>query len=205
MPTKLWTVFSRPIREKMTEVDHRELRSSGFWVGHILMILATIFGVYLAASAGLKQAIIFNEINDTQSNYYLRLSLHDELAENVHLLRQYHDNYLSKSIYSRDLKLNNPKIERFVWETMRFSPFTLETPSYFLSEVRRFYRHVDDIIEKTEQQTYSASYASQLLLVQLDRMEHTVLVKLADNAQQLAEELADFGISTTRIEVSHAK
>ncbi len=131
--------------------------------------------------------------------------MHDELAENVHLLRQYHDDYLSKNISNRELKRNNPHIDRYVWETMRFSPFTLETPSYFLSEVRRFYRHVDDIIEKTEQQTYSASYASQLLLVQLDRMEHTVLVKLADNAQQLAEELADFGISTTRIEVSHAQ
>lgn len=205
MSTKLWTVFSRPLREKMTEVDHRELRSSGFWVGHVLMILATIFGVYLAASAGLKQAIIFNEINDTQSNYFLRLSLHDELAENVALLRVYHDEYLSKNISNRALKRNNPHIDRYVWETMRFSPFTLETPSYFLSEVRRFYRHVDDIIEKTEQQTYAAHYASPLLLAQLDHMEHTVLMELANNAHQLAKELAEFGISTTRIEVSHAR
>ncbi|MBE0482338.1 MAG: hypothetical protein IBX52_02450 [Bacterioplanes sp.] len=203
MPNKLWTVFSRPLREKMTEVDHRELRSSGFWVGHILMILATIFGVYLAASAGLKQAIIFNEINDTQSNYYLRMSLHDELTENIALLRVYHDEYLSKNISNRELKRNNPHIDRYVWETMRFSPVTLETPSYFLTEVRRFYRQVDGIIDKTEQQTYSAGYASQLLLAQLDHMEHTVLVQLAENAQQLADELAEFGIRTTRIEVSH--
>ncbi|MCD8523849.1 MAG: hypothetical protein LRY66_13760 [Saccharospirillaceae bacterium] len=189
MPMKVISAISQPVKEKLANADHRELTSSGFWIGHLLMIAATIAGVYLAAQAGLQQAILFNDITSKETNYYLRQSLHDEVSINVKILRQYNEDYFGRGISVQELKQNNPKISRYVWEAMKFSPNTLETPSYFLSEIQNFYRNVDDLIEKREKFTYGPTHASKLLVEQLDRMEKTVLPKLAANGEKLAADL----------------
>lgn len=194
MPMKVISALSRPVKEKLANADHRDLTSSGFWIGHLLMIAATIAGVYLAAQAGLQQAILFDDITSKETNYYLRQSLYDEVNTNVDILRQYNEDYFGRGISVQELKQNNPKISRYVWDTMKFSPYTLETPSYFLSEVQNFYRIVDDLIEKREKFTYGPTHASKLLLERLDHMEKNVLPKLAANTDKLATELMVYNV-----------
>lgn len=191
---KLFAVLSRPVKEKLLSADHSELQSSAFWVGHILMVAATIAGVYLAAQAGLQQAILFDDITSKQSNFYLRQSLYEEVSSNVTILRDYNSEYFSRSISAQELKQNNPKLSRYVWDTMKYSPFTLETPSYFLMEVQSFYRQVDDLIEKGEKRTYGASYAGKMLTELLDHMEKDVLPALKNNSDSLAQELKAVGV-----------
>ncbi|WP_298441258.1 hypothetical protein [uncultured Ferrimonas sp.] len=176
------------------KIDHSELTSSAFWIGHTLMIIATVVGVYLAAQAGLKQAIIFDDVTARQNNYFLRQSLYEELADNIGSLREYDKQYLSRNISSNQLKANAPNISRYVWETMKYSQITLETPSYFLGETRRFYAQVDDIIAKAEASFYSSQYASGLMTKQLDRMAHEVLPKLKSNTATLATYLEQFDV-----------
>lgn len=199
---KLFAVLSRPLKEKLLTADHSELRSSGFWVGHMLMVAATIAGVYLAAQAGLQQAILFDDITGKQSNFYLRQSLYEEVASNVTLLRGYNNEYFSKAISAQELKQNNPKLSRYVWDTMKYSPFTLETPSYFLMEVQSFYRQVDDLIEKGEKRTYGASYAGNMMTELLDHMENEVLPALQNNSNALAQELKTVGVEVVRMKGS---
>jgi hypothetical protein len=158
------------------------------------MIAATIAGVYLAAQAGLQQAILFDDITSKETNYYLRQSLYDEVNTNVKILRKYNEEYFARGISVQELKQNNPKIGRYVWETMKYSPNTLETPSYFLTEIQNFYRTVDDLIEKREKFTYGPSYATKLLTEQLDNMEKNVLPKLAENGNRLAAELLVYNV-----------
>ena len=194
MPMKVLSVLSRPVKEKLAHADHRDLTSSGFWIGHLLMIAATIAGVYLAAQAGLQQAILFDDITSKETNYYLRQSLYDEVNTNVKILRKYNEEYFARGISVQELKQNNPKIGRYVWETMKYSPNTLETPSYFMTEIQNFYRTVDDLIEKREKFTYGPSYATKLLTEQLDNMEKNVLPKLAENGNRLAAELLVYNV-----------
>lgn len=176
------------------KMNHSDLTSSGFWMGHILMIIATIAGVYLAAQAGLQQAILFDDVTSRQNNYFLRQSLYEELQDNVAILGEYDQQYLSRGISAQQIKQNSPKISRYVWETMKHSEITLETPSYFLGETRRFYAQVDDIIAKRESFTYGPQHASKLMKAQLDNMENNVLPKLQANTRYLAEYLEGFDV-----------
>ncbi|XQF91502.1 hypothetical protein ACOBV8_21780 (plasmid) [Pseudoalteromonas espejiana] len=32
-----------------------------------------------------------------------------------------------------------PTLEKYIWQTMQYSPTTLETPSELLTQIRRFY------------------------------------------------------------------
>ncbi|MFC3151724.1 hypothetical protein ACFOEK_11860 [Litoribrevibacter euphylliae] len=182
------------VQKSAKKLNHRELTNSGFWVGHILMIIATIAGVYLAAQAGLQQAIIFDDVTSKQNNYYLRASLYEEVSDNIRILREYDKAYLSRGVPAKIIRDNSPKVSRYVWETMKYSQATLETPSFFLGEIRRFYVQVDDIIEKREAFTYGPAHASKLMNEVVDRMEKVVLPKLLTNAQDLAAYLEEYDV-----------
>ena len=185
--------------QRNKKIDHSELTSSAFWIGHILMIIATIAGVYLAAQAGLQQAILFDDVTARQNNYFLRQSLYEELQDNIKILRRYDEEFLSRGITANQIKANSPRISRYVWETMKYSETTLETPSYFLGETRRFYAQVDDIVAKRESFTYGPSFASKLMKEQLDNMETQVLPKLKANTEYLARYLKGFDVNVEDI------
>jgi hypothetical protein len=161
------------------------------------MIAATIVGVYLAAQAGLAQAIKFDQYRDMQSNYYLRQSLLDEVSDNVRLLREYEKEYLSRSVADITLKLNRPELSTYVWETMKFNPATLETPSFYLTSIRRFYSISTSLVDKAEQRHLSSSFAAEQLREQLDYVDAEVIPNLKASCDELAEELTKFGIDVT--------
>ena len=147
------------LKEKLAKADHSDLKTSGFWISQSFMIIATIVGVYLAAQAGLDQAIVFDDITSKQSNYFLRQSLYDEVDANIIMLRKYNEEYFSRAVPKSELKQHTPKLRQFVWESMKFSPATLETPSYFLREIQAFYAELDQLIENGTSRVYGHSYA----------------------------------------------
>ncbi|MCC5858839.1 MAG: hypothetical protein JJT90_11830 [Ectothiorhodospiraceae bacterium] len=181
--------------EKLKSMDHRDLGNSGFWISQLFVVVATIIGVYLAAHAGLKQAIVFDELTTRERNYHLRASLHDELRDNVHVLRNYVEESLSQNLSRTMLQNQRPAISQFIWETMRYSPRTLETPSVFLTEGRRFYARAEDIIRKAENGVYGAQHAAGLLDDLLNQMEEELLPRLHDNYTALGEELRRQGVN----------
>lgn len=185
--------------KKIREMDHRDLGSSGFWISQLFVVAATIIGVYLAAHAGLEQAIAFDRLNSQESNYYLRKSLHDEVADNVSILRTYANETLPGNLMQAELKDSRPVMSRYVWETMRYSPHTLEVPSVFLTEARRFVREADAIIHKAERRVIAASYAAQQMNQLLDRVESGLLPGLRQNYEDLAFQLAEQGIEVTTL------
>jgi hypothetical protein len=182
------------MKESLRRMDHRDIGSSGFWVGHMLMIMATIIGVFLAAQAGLAQAIKFDQYKDLQSNYFLRQSLLEEVTDNVKILREYEKEYLSQSVANITLKTNRPDLSTYVWESMKFNSATLETPSFYLTSIRRFYSTSMSLIDKAEQQQLSAVFAAKQLKSELDYIESEVIQSLQVNCNKLAEDLMKYGI-----------
>jgi len=185
------------LKEKIASADHSDLKTSGFWISQLLMIIATIVGVYLAAQAGLEQAIAFDDITSKQSNYYLRRSLYQEVSSNIELLKDYNKEYFSKAIPKSELKQHTPKLRQFVWASMQYSPATLETPSYFLIEVQDFYAELDNLIELGVARVYGASHAGKLMTEQLQHMEQEVLPALARDLEILKSELNNAGIEVS--------
>ena len=183
-----------------------EIKKISYWVGQSIMLVATVLGVFLAAQVGLRQAIIFDDIASKESNYYLRQSLYQEVSDNVDLLRTYNDEYLGRNVPKQTLLANHPKISYYVWETMKFSPFTLKTPSHFLSESRAFYDLAEDLIAKREAGILGASFVEKLMNDKLDHVEKNVLPLIKANTDKLASELADYDVpvESVALEDNHA-
>ncbi|TCI01492.1 hypothetical protein EZV61_17375 [Corallincola luteus] len=189
------TKSDKPGKKPLPKLDNKDLSKSGFWLSHLLTILATVIGVYLAAQAGLSQALIFDTLQTKQNNYYLRSSLYAELADNTALLNAYNHDVLKKGVSVDTIKLRNPRLSTYVWESMKFSPTTLETPTYFLTQTRRFYADVNEIIHKVEQGQYGSRHASSLLQQHLDTMNNEVLPKLQASATALTVELQKYDVA----------
>jgi hypothetical protein len=184
---------------KTSKLDD-EIKKASYWVGQNFMMIATVVGVFLAAQVGLRQAIIFDDIASKESNYYLRQSLAQEVSDNVDLLRIYNDEYLGRNVPKQTLIANHPKISYYVWETMKFSPFTLETPSHFLSETRAFYDLAEDLIAKREAGILGASFVKKQMIEKLDHIEQVVLPLIYANTEKLAGELAEYNVTVESVE-----
>ncbi|NRQ42480.1 hypothetical protein HRH59_07825 [Rheinheimera sp. YQF-2] len=178
-------------RRKLTKalpLQQGEISNLSFWVSQISMIIATILGVYLAAQQGLRQAVVFEQIQSDKSNYYLRKSLQQELSDNLQLIKTFTEQI--KGVGTHNIKRHSLTLDTFVWESMKFSPATLETPPALLSESRKFYREVNDIHGKILSSFYSPHYGTTLLLAQVEHMETVVLPMFEADTSQLKQALS---------------
>ncbi|GAP73931.1 MULTISPECIES: hypothetical protein [Pseudoalteromonas] len=180
----------KKIPKVLQQVDNKELRSTGFWLNQVFLVLSTIFGVYLAAQSGLEQAIKFDTYSKMEDNYYLRTSLYDELLDNQRKIQAYAE-LLAKSPPTSELEFNKPTLDKYVWHTMQYSPTTLETPSAILSAARRFYSQSEFYIERALKRKVSARHASEKLGKLATDLEQNTLPYLKRSAQALKQELAD--------------
>lgn len=175
-------------QKKPLPLEQGEISNLSFWVSQISMIIATVLGVYLAAQQGLQQAVVFEQIQSDKNNFYLRQSLQHELSDNLMLIEGYTEQIKNISVHA--VTRYNLVLDTFVWESMKFSPATLETPSALLSESRKFYREINDIHGKIKTNFYSAHYGTKLLLEQVEHMKTVVLPMFEADINQLKHALA---------------
>ncbi len=173
--------------EAKSRIDTNEIRKVSFWVSQIFILAATVAGVYLAANQGFRQAIAYEKLMGDKSNYYLRLSLRNEISDNIELVREYMKRIETGGPAARKAPF---KLETFIWESMKFSSATLETPSDLLTESRNFYRTVADIQEKVSTLTFGVETAKKQLTELIERMEKDVLPRFDANIKALSEHLA---------------
>ncbi|GAA0345301.1 hypothetical protein GCM10009092_07220 [Bowmanella denitrificans] len=191
--------------QRKVPLDNQELRKTGFWLNQIFMIVSTIVGVYLAAQSGLQQALTFDTYSKMEDNYYLRMSLYDELQDNVRDVEKYATEVLAKSPALQIIKDSRPPMDLYVWETMRFHPSTLETPSEILTEVRRFYSQSRVLMDKVEKRSLGSAYGAEQLLKLSSHIQQQVLPALAGSATELKQALAEEGVNIGGLkELSHA-
>ncbi|MCF2848446.1 hypothetical protein NH514_14450 [Pseudoalteromonas sp. ACER1] len=185
-------------------VDNKELKSTGFWLNQLFLVFSTIFGVYLAAQSGLEQALKFDSFSKMEDNYYLRTSLYDEVKDNADHLKKF-ANLLAKSPPKSELEYNKPTIEKYIWQTMQYSPTTLETPSEFLTEIRRFYSKSQFIIDAAISRKMSAKHASKQLNEAVDIINNKTLPNLKSSALKLQSELSKNGIQISSLKESEQR
>lgn len=172
--------------------DNSDLIKSGFWVGQIFLVIATVAGVYLAAQEGLSQALLFENLNSKEKNFYLQHALADELSDNITTLDSYATLLKNKPIY--DVKAVHPDIDMFVWENMKFSSNALETPSQILSGVRRYNFKTTLLIKKMENNQIGVKNGSKKLIALNEIVKEGALKELINNYTKLHHELTEAGI-----------
>lgn len=170
-----------------------DTRKLSFWVSQLFILLATVVGVYLASSQGFKQALAYGEIQADKNNYFLRKSLQSEIADNLSLVRDYMKRLETGGLPARQAPFS---LDTFVWENMKFSSATLETPPDLLRESRNFYRGVADLQQKIASSTYGVKVGIEKLQELVDHMEKDVLPGFATDLGALRE-----GLKRRNIEV----
>ena len=178
----------------LSDLDASELKSIAFWVSQIFIMVSTIIVVYLAAQSGLEQALKFDDFRQMEDNYYLRASLYDEVSDNVIVVKAYSQNILARSLDTQSIKKNRPQLQQYIWQTMQYSPSTLETPSVILSGVRRFYSDADDIMEKAGSRFYASREAGIKLDKAILEIETVVLPKIKASMVNLKAKLEAEGL-----------
>ncbi|MGH1486782.1 MAG: hypothetical protein ACRBCI_11220 [Cellvibrionaceae bacterium] len=113
-----------------------------FWVSQLAVILSTVLGVYLAASAGLKTAVDFHSIVSQEKNFYTLSALKEEINYNNDLLLDFADknfgfNDDGKAISYKGRTL--PQLNWFVWTTMANTTEALELPADILRDTNRYH------------------------------------------------------------------
>ncbi len=184
---------SSPKPPPIKKIDNSELLKSGFWISQVFMIIATIAGVYFAAQQGLSQALTFDSLKSKELNYHLQRSLHSEINDNIKTLNEYAEFIVKTRLHS--LKQHKPQISEFVWDNMKFSSNTLETPSHLLTSARRFYDRSKNLVAKIENKLYGRKYGAKLLNKLTETMAQDDLIQLEKNYQQLELELKAAGFN----------
>jgi len=182
-------------QQRKIRFDNSDLIKSGFWVGQIFMVIATVVGVFLAAQEGLSQAIKFENLNSKEKNFYLQHALADELIDNITTLEEYTTLLIKNKPY--DLKAHHPMFDTFVWESMKYSSNALETPSQILSAIRRYYNERAVLIKKIEGRQLGARYAANLLVTLNEKIKKEELQELIKHYTKLHNELNEAGIDVS--------
>ncbi len=192
-----------PIKAAVKKLDNSDLIKTGFWVGQVFMLIATMLGVYLASQEGMSQAMTFNDINNLTDNYHLRRSLKDELSDNVDkldstiaYLHQGHSYYAEK---------DRPQFDTYIWQAMRFSPRTMETPSPILTGVRRFHSEVEDLLMRLDKKYLGRNVVIERLeALSLQTKEQTLAYMTAD-LEQIKNVLGQHNVDADQILSYQAK
>lgn len=95
----------------------------------------------------------------------------------------------AKSPPSSEMEYHKPTLEKYIWQTMQYSPTTLETPSIFLTQIRRFYSRAEFVITAAIKRKMSAQQASIELTKIADIIEQQTLPQLKFSTLNLQQEL----------------
>jgi uncharacterized protein (UPF0333 family) len=159
--------------------------SKEFWFSHSIILLATIFGVYLAAISGFEQAIKFENTISYKNNYYLQKSMRDELTDNIAYIDEIGNKYLQNYIYVG--KKDEVGLDNFIWEAMKFAPETFEVQSHILTNVRRYYTQATTMLQRiTSKRANALDKKLVRKVLQLgEKLQENIVPTINSNLEQL--------------------
>ena len=164
-----------------------------FWFSHAIILAATIAGVYLAASAGLKSAVQFELIKSDRDSYYMRSALLEELTDNLDSIESWGMEYQSGKAGKFMGKPDDFKLDTYVWTTMKESPATFEIPSEILTSIRRYYRDTDVALSKMTSKKGAADEVD-VMLERSKEIRSNTLNLLETNIESLKSRLQKLGV-----------
>lgn len=175
-------------------LDVSDIRSLGFWISNALMIVATILGVYLAASEGFKQALQFRQVEESEHTYDLLTALRAELELN----RSRAGNAVADGLQNLPQGWEEPpRNQRYIWNTMQNVPETFRVPPEALNGIAHYYSELDVYLEQAfdERKHPSDQRGAFMKLQEANAVfDETVMSVVDSKMRALREELLSYGI-----------
>lgn len=146
------------IQTESLEEIVREPKSGGFLeaiggtqflVAQFFTILATILGVYLAGYIGFQRTLEYDRFVRAQQKSHLLTALHEELKQNVVLLRKFNDRLPANTGLAVS-PTDWPHLRLFVWQAAGRSPAAMDVPPQIMIDVQSFYEDVNDMLNDAE-------------------------------------------------------
>ena len=163
-----------------------------FWVGHLLVMISTILGVYLAAHSGLKTAVEFDSLRADRDNYYLRANLRDEIRYNVGITEKIIATIKKQGAFERS---SYASYQLYVMETMKEQANSLHTPNVILNGTLRYYDKVERLFKKRKKNWINDPKLANELRKEVDEFNQTVLTRLDTDLILLKARLDDNGVN----------
>ncbi len=162
-----------------------------FWVGHLLVMISTVLGVYLAAHSGLKTAVEFDAISSDRDNYYLRANLRDEIKYNISIAEKF---IVTIDKFGSFHRSNYPAFQTYVMDTMKEQSNTLKTPNVILNGMLMYYDRVDRLLKEKKGGGINVRVLAKKLRKLIDDFNANVMTKLDQNLIDLKARLDENGV-----------
>ena len=117
-----------------------DLVNPAYWVGHSFAVVATIVGVYLAASVGFKKAVELEVLRADRGTYYLAQSLLSQTQANLEHFEEVIAETEGKNLVRNEVEKMH--LNSFVYESAKFSDSTFELEPQVLTEISEFYSNI---------------------------------------------------------------
>jgi len=157
------------------------LVNPAYWIGHTFAVVATIVGVYLAATLGFKKAVELELLRADRGTYYVAQSLLSQTEANL----EHFDEYVAKAEGKSRIKdeIKGMHLNDFVIESAKYSDSTFELDPQVLTEVSQFYSNLRNAFD-----TYYPDKPEALIVVvkeETAKMKDGPLQRLEKHVQEL--------------------
>lgn len=173
------------------KLDVSDLRSASFWLAQLCMILATIFGVYLASNEGFRKAVEFYGVSSQEGTYQALGALRAELLTNLTLMEDY------ARAAEETLPERSPELQRYIWSSLRYSERIYELPVPVVNEVHSYYESLDALTRTVNDSggwAQDRKRALKTLAVQNRKIRETLLPALDSELTRLEGVLRPYGL-----------
>ena len=178
----------RQLYESLKKLD------SAFWIGHSVVLLSTVLGVYLAARAGLDTALEFENIRHDRDNYYLRLSLKEETEHNILDLEKMIDRARRLNVYPQENAQGRRLRYYFIYDSLLQNATVLNTPSQLILGVQRFYNKAEHILDEGKAREITHAQAAYQLEQLIEEYKTNTLTLFEKNLATLKNRLIEANV-----------
>ena len=173
----------------------RKLKTE-FWVGHAIVLISTVAGVYLAASAGLDTALEFENIRYDRDNFYLRTSLRDESIHNIQDIEKIADRARRLNVLPKEDTEGRRLRYYFIYDSLLENPNVLNTPSKIIIGVQHFYNEIESTLDEGAKRNLSYGETAKRLEKITEEYKSNILPFFEQDISQLKQSLENTGIRT---------
>jgi hypothetical protein len=171
----------------------REKDNLEFWVSHAIVLLSTVLGVYLAASAGYDSAVRFEKMQSNKAGFHMRRALSDELSDNLKEAQKWTGYFLEGDAWRFEGKPEDYPLQTYVWDAMKANEATLALNPKILTEIRRFYRATQLNVRDMVSGSSASRPAAEAIRKDIKRMQAEILPLLAKDTKDYGARVAADG------------
>jgi hypothetical protein len=125
----------------------RRIGGPQFFVAQIFTMLATVFGVYLAAYVGFQRTLEYDRFTKAQQRSDLITATREELKQNIARMRKL-DERLPADVGSGVSEW--PRLRLFVWQAVGRSSSAFDVPPQILTDLQALYEDLGDMLTDAE-------------------------------------------------------